>query len=98
MSGIKEIVADLFPSAKREDVERVDIASRINKEIVRFKRANMDCNAILLGRKECEELKNKESELLPEIPEGSVILIKGIEVDMDSYFRGAVIIPDESEE
>jgi hypothetical protein len=98
MNSIKEIVAELFPTAKNGEDKQEDIASRINKEIVKFKRNKMNCNAILLGRKEVEEVKKLKDAPDPKSlgRDVATFTIRAVPVDQDSYFMGATIF-DESE-
>lgn len=73
-----------------------DIAGRINKELVKFRRYGMTCTHILVGRKEYEEfekLDNTDStddEFTKDA--WSVTLIK---VDQDSYLAGAYMPTEE---
>ncbi len=79
-----------------------DIAIKINKELVKFRRYGMRCSHILVGRKEYEEIckpgdvdekfDEKFDEEFEASPGWSVELVN---VDEDSYFAGAYVVDEE---
>jgi hypothetical protein len=74
-----------------------DVAIRINKELVKFRRCDMRCSHILVGRKEYEEFRKLDAadEEFADATGWSVGIIR---VDEDSYLAGAYMVDEEKEQ
>ncbi len=72
-----------------------DVALKINKELVKFRRYDMKCSHILVGRKEYEEICKLENAEQEEHPDSSIWSVKLVKVDEDSYLVGAYIPTEE---
>ncbi len=68
-----------------------DVALKINEELVKFRRCDVRCSHILVGRKEYEEICKLENVDQEEHLDSSIWRIKLVKVDKDSYLVGAYI-------
>ncbi len=74
-----------------------DVALKINKELIKFRRYGMSCSHILVGRKEYEEickLDKADDDAGDEFTDNSWS-IKIVKVDEDNYLAGAYIPTEE---
>ena len=71
-----------------------DVAKRINDELVKFRRCDMRCSHILVGRKEYEEICKLDS-IDEEVETSPGWGVKIIRVDEDSYLAGAYMVDEE---
>jgi len=90
----------MFEDVLKETGTTSDIKTRINMERIQFLRYRMECNTILMGRKEykefCEEVLNLAPDIDPETgSEMKVMSLKIVKVDKDSYLSGAYVLDEE---
>lgn len=73
-----------------------DIALKINKELVKFRRHGITCTHILLGREECKEVdKLDNADSTDDEFAKDIWRVSLIKVDEDSYVAGAYMPTEE---